>query len=99
MRVTLHGAIPVYVQVDTESGEVMRVIASDEEFFYVGEQVGFEPKDGVERKGFVEANSLVAPTLAYYDDGVPLALEHYDEREKAVEIAEQVAWPRWEWGW
>lgn len=98
MLVTLHGAIPVYVQVDTEDETVLKVVASDEEFFYVGEQVGFEPKDGIERKGLVESVPI-KPTLAYYDDGQPLELEHYDEREKAVEIAEREMWPAWEWGW
>lgn len=98
MKVTLHGAIPVYVLIDTDENEVVKVVASDEEFFYVGEQVGFEPKTGVDRKGFVEA-APVAPALAYYEDGVPLALEHYDERDKAVEIAETESWPPWDWGW
>lgn len=96
MRVTLHGAIPVYVQVDTEDGEVLKVVASDEEFFYVGEAVGFE--DPI-RKGIVEAVSGYKPALAYHDDGVPLSLEHYDERDKALEIAESQSWPAWDWGW
>ena len=98
MLVTLHGAIPVYVQVDTEDGEVRRVIASDEEFFYVGEQIGLDAETGDVRKGVVESVPI-KPTLAYYDDGVPLALEHYEERDKAVEIADEQAWPPWEWGW
>lgn len=97
MLVTLHGAIPVYVQIDTEDESVLRVIASDEEFFYVGEAVGFEPDTQV-RKGIVESVKI-KPTLAYYDDGQPLSLEHYDERDKAVEIAEREMWPAWEWGW
>lgn len=32
--VTIRGTIPVYVEVDVESREVVRVIASDEEFVY-----------------------------------------------------------------
>lgn len=97
MMITLHGAIPVYVQVDTEDEEVVRVIASDEEFFYVGEAVGFD--DEPIRKGIVEAQPTYKPTLAYDEDGRPLELEHYDERDKAVEIAESKVWPSWEWGW
>lgn len=98
MKVTLHGAIPVYVQIDTEEEEVVRVIASDEEFFYVGEAVGFDPPDCDIRKGIIESVKI-KPTLGYYEDGQPLALEHYDERDKAVAIAEKAMWPGWEWGW
>jgi hypothetical protein len=98
MIVTLHGAIPVYVIVDTDEEEVTRVIASDEEFFYVGEAVGFSEETDAVRKGVVEAHKL-KPVLAYHDDGSPLGFDLQKERDKAHEIAEREMWPGWEWGW
>ena len=104
--VTLHGAVPVYVQIDTDSQEVQYVCVSDEEFFYVGER--HEEKD---TPGLTAPTALVMEKsnkrpLAYTANGDPI--DDHDLIEKARAIAESnrdvvgdktVDWPAWSFGW
>lgn len=104
--VTLHGAIPVYVQVDVEKKEVTYVCASDEEFFYVGER---HDEPGVLPPTALVMSKESGRPLAYAANGMPF--DNHDLIEKAHRIAENDPtevgfdparwpdWPAWSWGW
>lgn len=96
MKISLHGAIPVYVLVDTESNEVTYVAASDEEFFYVGKR----DEDAVSQPTRLEKIDANALPLAYQEDGTPFTDEGVIEKARRVAEGEigEGTWPAWSWG-
>jgi hypothetical protein len=96
MRVTLHGLIPVYVQVDTEDGSISYVNANDEEFHYVSRRNDINQDAGAGIGSLVTAGGQDLP-VAYDEVGRPF--NDSDEIRKALEIAESADWPGWSFGW
>lgn len=99
-RVTLHGMIPVYVVIDTDAGEVAKVVASDEEFVYVGGRSTYRAPNGPEKLTSMRATYTNELPIAYTENGEDLdRLAHKADLERALEIAENIdsGWPAWDW--
>lgn len=94
-EIVVWGAVPVGIHVDTESGEVTRVVVIDEDLAY--------PKDihspltgelAVSTNGYLPVWDREAPE--------PEFAAQCAEARKALEIAEGEAkepWPAWEFGY
>lgn len=105
MLVTLHGMIPVYVQVDTGARKVAYVCASDEEFTWVGRRIDDEDGRMHELHRISESDR---PLPLGYDENGNL-LDDDGLIERAYRIAESIPepgalpetteWPAWSWGW
>jgi hypothetical protein len=100
--VTLHGAIPVYVQVDTEDKTVTYVCASDGEFFYVShrkEELGFPA--GFTRQADDELPVAYDELGRTFTDEALIAKAQCIAESQEPEIGpdDYTDWPGWSWGW